>query len=184
MPDAPVLVRNTEDGPTVFSDLVTKEVIEWKGKDDPSGGDIQRVPAKFVTENVNFLNAITRGLFEVVEADQEVLDALAASQKADRERRRDVSTHAVEGLVEEGAANDTVGLGCIGPKRDGSLCGKLVPIKEKAQKEHPPLCPEHAGLVMQYSLVSDPKGTIGEEGEKFKWVRMTIDPPDRAVTAG
>ena len=54
----PVLVRNTEKGPTVFSDVAKNIAIEWEGAGHPGGGDVQRAPRQGATGNVNFAEPV------------------------------------------------------------------------------------------------------------------------------
>lgn len=64
----PVLVRNCENGPAVFTEPVAKVQIEWQGAGDPAGNDHQYVPQDLL-DNVNFQRALNRGIFEVVTPD-------------------------------------------------------------------------------------------------------------------
>jgi hypothetical protein len=84
----PVLVRNLEDGPTVFSDGVGPGsiAIEFAGAGDPESNDVQQVPES-VLENFAFLRALQRGIFEVVEATDEIRAKLTQQGVAYRERR-------------------------------------------------------------------------------------------------
>lgn len=82
----PVLVRNTTTGPTVFSDPPNNIAIEWAGKDDPQGGDVQHVPDALVTENTQFLKAIQNGILEVVQASEETEEKLRRQVAAYREK--------------------------------------------------------------------------------------------------
>jgi hypothetical protein len=82
----PVLVRNTEEGPTVFSDPTNNIAIEWQGKGDPNGEDVQHVPDTLI-DNTSFLKALQRGVFEVVEADDEMKERLARQVEAYQRRR-------------------------------------------------------------------------------------------------
>lgn len=82
----PVLVRNNEKGPSVFSDPTRDIAIEWQGSGDPNGEDVQHVPNELV-ENVSFLRALQRGIFTVVEADPDIQDRLDKQVKAYQQRR-------------------------------------------------------------------------------------------------
>lgn len=82
----PVLVRNTEKGPTVFSDISKNIAIEWQGAGDPNGEDVQHVPDE-VTDNVNFLKSLQRGIFVIEEASPEMKARLDAQVSAYQQRR-------------------------------------------------------------------------------------------------
>lgn len=82
----PVLVRNTETGPSVFSDTAKNIAIEWQGAGDPDGEDVQNVPDE-VIDNVNFLKALQRGIFVVEEASPETKERLAKQVQAYQKRR-------------------------------------------------------------------------------------------------
>jgi len=82
----PTLVRNTEKGPTVFSDISKNIAIEWQGAGDPNGEDVQHVPDE-VIENVNFLKSLRRGIFVVEEASDAMKAHLAKQVDAYRSRR-------------------------------------------------------------------------------------------------
>lgn len=83
----PTLIQNLETGPTVFSDPKDNIALEWQGHGDPNGGDVQYVPDSLVTENVSFLKALNRGIFAVVEADEEVQAKLNAQAQSYADRR-------------------------------------------------------------------------------------------------
>lgn len=169
----PVLVRNTEAGPTCFSDLDKKIAIEWQGKDDPNGEDIQHVPDVIVTENVNFLKMLQRGVFEIVEASPETQEAIARQAAAWRERRG-ASEQSTADAIDRQAENDFVSVPCIGPSPRGvGECGEPVPVREKARDAKPPLCSTHQNLASEY---------VHSEGEfdnqlghgKRKWERIPV----------
>jgi hypothetical protein len=97
----PVLVRNTEKGPTVFSDPAKNIAIEWQGAGDPNGEDVQHVPDE-VTDNVNFLKSLQRGIFVVEEASPEMQARLDKQVAAYRDRRNS-SAQAGENAIDRQA---------------------------------------------------------------------------------
>lgn len=132
----PVLVRNTESGPAVFSDPAKNIAVEWQGSGDKNGEDVQHVPDE-VLDNVNFLKALQRGIFEVVEASPEVQERLdrqvsayqqrrAASAQAgedalDRQAERTVATAVISetGKVVNGKPEETEIPVVMGPREQG-----------------------------------------------------------------
>lgn len=168
---APVMVRNTEGGPTVLSDLRTKEYVEWAGADDPNGADVQAVPEEFLN-NVNFLRAVQRGIL-VIENPEDNPDIAAAIDKQNAAwaaRRERAQAQAKESIVEE-ANNDIVTSNCIGPgSRPDGTCPNTVSIKEKVRDQKPPLCSTHENLAPQY-VRSD---NVSGEETKVSWNRVTM----------
>lgn len=70
-----LLVRNTQRGPTVFSDSAANISIEWQGAGDQFGGDVQPVP-EVLMENVNFLRAVQLGTFVIEEDSAEAQEKI------------------------------------------------------------------------------------------------------------
>jgi hypothetical protein len=172
----PVLVRNTEGGPFVFTDAVTKTVLEWKGAGDPTGEDVQSVPDALI-ENPAFMRNIQRGIIVVEEADDNakaLLDKQTASWTQRQEREKALS----RASIDQQQNNDMVSAQCVGPNNRGNgQCGDLVPVKEKDKFGRPPLCPTHESLVNQFALVEDPDA--GDESGKRTWVRTQVDARQR-----
>lgn len=111
----PVLVRNLEKGPSVFTDAETKQAIEWGAYGDPKGEDVQYVPEDLLTRPA-FLKAIDKGIYEVVEASDDV-KALLERQAAAWRHRQDVI--------------DSQAAATIDPATDRELAN--VTISEKGQ---------------------------------------------------
>jgi hypothetical protein len=170
----PVLVRNTQAGPAVFSDPVENVALEWQASGDPSGEDVQQVPDKVVTDNVNFLKCIQKGIFEVVEATEEVKASLA-KQVETYKNKQDASAQAAAGSIDRQQQNDIVTVPCVGHSNRGTgQCGELVPVKEKTKSDRPPLCPKHEGLANQY-VVTETED-FDENGKAIKaWSRTAVD---------
>lgn len=168
---APVMVRNTEPGPTVFA-LDADNHVEWAGQGDPMGGDLQPVPPNYL-DHPQFQRAVTRGIFVVEDAPEEVRDALDRHKRdwdQRQQQRRDASTAALD----QAPQNDVLMLSCIAPsgKGPGQLCAQDVPVPQRSRNETPPLCPMHKSLASQF---------IAEEGEKIvegkpevKWVTTRL----------
>ncbi len=163
--NAPVMVRNTEAGPTVLSDLRTKEYVEWQGADDPNGGDVQAVPEEFLN-NVNFMRAVQRGILviENPEDNPDIAAAIAKQNAAWSARRERAQQQANDSIVME-ASNDLISTNCIGPN-----CTNMVAVKEKVRDQKPPLCSQHDGLAPQYVRTDNVSG----EETKVTWNRVTV----------
>lgn len=93
----PVLVRNSEKGPSVFSDPSANIAIEWQGAGDPNGEDVQHVPDSLI-DNVNFLKALQRGIFVVEEASPEMQERLDKQVRAYQQRRNSTEQAGAEAL--------------------------------------------------------------------------------------
>lgn len=126
----PVLVRNTEEGPSVFSDPAKNIAIEWQGKGDPSGEDVQHVPDE-VIDNVNFLKALQRGIFVVEEATPDMQERLQKQVDA-YQRRRSVSEEKGEAAIDR-QAERTVAQAVI------SETGKVDPNTGKPEEASIPV---------------------------------------------
>lgn len=172
---APVMVRNTEGGPTVLSDLRTKEYVEWQGAGDPSGADVQAVPEEFL-QNVNFIRAVQRGILVIENAEDnpEVTEAIERQNKAWAYRREQAQKSA-EDSIDQQANNDIVTTDCIAP-----ACSNVVTLKEKQKNERPPLCSTHESMAPQYVPIDDVSGGNAEDSAPRKWNRVTVTARERA----
>lgn len=168
---APMMVRNNESGPTVFA-LDKDNHVEWAGKDDPLGNDVQPVPPEYMN-NVQFRRAVTRGILVVEEADEEVERVLAA-HRADWENRQARAKSASAASIDEAPQNDMLMLPCVGPsgKGSGQDCGVDVPVKARAKSEAPPLCPLHKSLAGQYLAQETDKIVDGKP--EVRWVKAQL----------
>lgn len=96
----PVMVRNREGGPAVFTDRQSDTHIEWAGHGDPEGGDVQEVP-DHVLQNTHFNRAKRKGIFEVLDGDKEQLGEQAfAQQLAAHQERATAEADAIESTVD------------------------------------------------------------------------------------
>lgn len=172
---APVLVRNTEGGPTVLSDLHTKEFVEWQGAGDPNGADIQAVPESFLN-NVNFLRCVQRGILVVEnpEDNPDIAEAIA-KQNAAWAARREHAKKQAEATIDQQANNDLVSAACVGP-----ACTNMVPVKEKQKADKPPLCSQHEGLAPQFVR----NDRVTDDSTTVEWVRVSMGARERETPTG
>lgn len=171
--NAPVMVRNTEGGPTVLSDLRTKEYVEWQGAGDPGGADVQAVPEEFL-QNVNFLRCVQRGILVIENAEDnpEIVAAIEKQNSAWAARRREAQKSA-EDSIDQQANNDIVTTECV-----LGTCTNVVTLKEKQKNDKPPLCSTHENLAPQFVPVDDVSGDT--EGAIRKWNRVTVTAREKA----
>jgi len=176
-----VWVRNTQRGPTVFTDSMSKVQIEWAGADDPSGNDVQQVPAS-VVNHVQFMRHVQKGIFAVEGASPEIEAILARQTGAFRARQAEADA-AIKATIVEETHNDIIVIPCVGPSGRGKTgqCGEDVPVREKQRNEAPPLCGKHLDLKAQYVPESTEEIRDGEP--VMKWVRTTLAPRERASAA-
>lgn len=172
----PVLVRNTEAGPTVFTDAHTNTQVEWQGANDPSGEDVQQVPDALI-DNVNFLRAVNRGILVVEEASPAVMEALQRQTTSWQARRREAK-EASAATIDEQANNDLVTMPCIGPSTRGTgECGESVPVRESKKFDKPALCSRHAALAPQY-VFSESEALVDGQTTK-QWTRTLMTARER-----
>lgn len=133
----PVLVRNTEGGPSVFSDTSKNIAIEWQGAGDPNGEDVQNVPDE-VVDNVNFLKALQRGIFVVEEASPEMQERLD-KQVAAYQQRRASSAQAGEAAIDRTAERSvaTAVISETGRIVDGKAEETTIPVVMGARETAP-----------------------------------------------
>lgn len=167
----PLMVRNTEKGPTVLSDLRTKEYVEWAGAGDPMGGDVQAVPEEFGS-NVNFMRAVQRGILviENEEDNPEIAEAIKR-QNAAWAARRDQAQKQAAASIDQQANEDLITVECcLNP------CSNVVSVKEKQKDNVPPLCSTHEGLAHEFVPVDNVEG----ETRVRSWNRVTLGARERA----
>jgi hypothetical protein len=80
-----MFVRNNQPGPTVL-DEEGFEFLQWEGLGNPMGADVLPVPSTLV-DNHNFQRARMLGIFEVIEAEEEI-QALLDKTKAAWQRQQ------------------------------------------------------------------------------------------------
>lgn len=175
----PTTVRNLQSGPTVFTDRTSDTAIEWQGKGDPSGGDIQQVP-ETVINNVNFMRALNNGILAIEEAEPAIQNALTKQAEA-WQGRQDGHIQSSIDSIDQKAQNDLISVGCVGPTARGTgECGLPVPIKEKNLNDRPPLCPMHENLASQF-VIEDTE-TVVEGKVVRKWARVVVAPRETQIT--
>lgn len=165
------MIRNTQDGPTVFV-AEDGQHVEWEGAGDPNGLDIQPVPPTFV-ESVQFQRALTRGIFEIEAADEAVREALEKHRES-WQARADAQRNASEASLDRPQDNDTLMLDCLGPAGRGStqLCKDPVPVRSLMKDKNPPLCPKHSYLKNQFTVEHTDRMIGGQQEVVWRRVRM------------
>lgn len=166
-----VSVRNTLGGPTVLTpDLAKGDYLEWQGKGDPTGRDIQLVSPE-VMRNANFQRMLKRGVLEIIDDEAEIARTDALQQDY-WEQRQSFGQQLAEEAIDRKANNDSIVQSCIGPGARGgeSKCGENVVVKESAKDARPPLCPHHEELADQFVA------TEMQDGAKTitSWMRITM----------
>ena len=172
-----LLVRNTQRGPTVFSNMKNNEAVEWAGAGDPMQDDLQQVPEHFL-EDVNFMKAVNRGILVVENADDPEIAAKFQQQSAAWAKLRDEKAQRAQATVEQEENNDLLMVPCVGPATRGTgECGQGVPLAEKQRKERAPLCPTHTHLAPQY-VMSEHPSEFEADGHtpKVIWSRVLTTP--------
>lgn len=159
----PLSVRNNEVNTTVFTKTVAGEPVRitWGAKGQPN--DTQRVPNSFA-DDIDFLNALEQGVFEVVDGPPEILSQInQETAKARRLREETLARQAAaaESVMDRVQDKSMVGATCIGPGvRPGQVCGAQLLIAHKNVNDVPPLCGSHADLAPTFSLLE-----TGSKGE-------------------
>lgn len=131
----PALVRNTEKGPAVFSDISKNIAIEWQGAGDPNGEDVQHVPDE-VIENVNFLKSLHRGIFVVEQASEEMkahLDKQVAAYRNRRDSADEAGHEALDRRTERTVA--TAVISETGKVVDGKAEETTIPVVLEARQQ-------------------------------------------------
>ena len=177
---APVYVRNTEDGPTIMSaDAKGSQYVEWAGRGDPMGNDVQIVPEDYL-QNVNFVRAVQRGILVIdnEEDNPEVVESIKKQNDA-WQARRIAAQKASKASLDQEANNDLIAVPCIGPSgRATGFCGNEVPVKDRQKNERPPLCSIHADLAPEFV----PEDTTENGLNVRKWLRAGIAPRERQTS--
>ncbi len=165
----PLMIRNEQGGPTVFTSGT--QHVEWKGKGDPDGGDVQPCPPEFM-QDVQFRRALTRSIFTVVEDAEDALSLHRDEWDARQTRQREASKDSLDTVTD----NDLLMLKCLGPAdRTGNtdaICGTEVPVKSSQVREKPPLCNKHKALVNQF--LAEETDVIKGGKPEIRWVRPSV----------
>lgn len=146
----PVAVRNMTLGPAVFFDQQTNLALEWKGKGDPSGEDIQLVPDETFKNSAEFRKAMNRGVFAPV--DDSLGDAAMEAQRVAHQANQDEQAAKAIAMVDEHRQQSVLAVPCVGPgSRPDSTCGATTIVAPGEEGDRPPLCATHAHLASNYS---------------------------------
>jgi hypothetical protein len=172
-----IMVRNNQAGPTVLSsDPKGSEMVEWQGKGDPAGGDIQPVP-QIIQDAVAFQRCVRRGIFTLLDdADQPVIDEAMSRQQQHWDKRQAFSADTAAEVINHEANKDIITLLCVGPSSRGEgRCGADVAVRDATKNDKVPLCSMHENLAAQYipseEMVNGKNVTV--------WTRTTMGARER-----
>jgi hypothetical protein len=168
---APIMVRNMEPGPTVFTAPGNGAHVEWQGAGDPQGLDMQSCPAEFL-QLVAFCNALEKRIFEIVE-DKDLIQETLSQHRNDweqkQERRRNAGTDALE-IVEN---KDMAMVNCIAPvAKGGKTCDVALSLKLADLSTKPPLCHEHQRFAGKFIAEETDKIVNGKPEVRWTLPRM------------
>jgi hypothetical protein len=170
MPSAPIMVRNTTKGPVVFSNSPS-DYVEWQGAGDGMGGDVQPISPTWV-DNPQFRRMMTRGIFEVEQADDEI-QAVLDKHKADWDRRALERESATKDAIDQAPNNDMLVRSCLGPgSKPGENCGTDVSVKVQDQDKKPPLCTSHEHMAGQFVPQATERIVGGKQEVVWKSIAM------------
>jgi hypothetical protein len=170
---APVMVRNTHDGPTVFKHH-DSTVLEWAGVGDAQGGDVLPVPASYL-HDPQFRKHVTLGIF-VIDEGEGVEAETAEVHRSAWNTRMEQQKNASAAQMEFEQDNDLVILECIALPREGSRkkCGAPVSTRHKERLTTAPLCAEHKNLSAQY--VAEETGRMNGSEPEVIWKKVSLAP--------
>lgn len=143
-----VMCQNQMSGPTVIAaDAHRNYEIIFQGRGHPDGEDVQAIP-EYLMHTIQFKNAIRKGILKVIEGEDHPIVVAAMRRQTDVfQKRLAADALAAREVLDQVADNDIVIVNCIGPgSREGAVCGEQVPVKDKEQAGHPPLCDRHQHL--------------------------------------
>lgn len=165
------MVQNNQGGPTILTPDTSKsgDYIEWQGKGDPDGGDVQAV-GNDILDNTQFQRMLSKGIFSIVEEDSTTATAAMQAQQAHWDARQGSVAKSVEQSMEHPENKDFVVQPCVGPGANGQKCGVEVNVREKAVGQRPPLCPQHEGLAAQFI----PEEVMRDGKYTTQWVRFSM----------
>lgn len=162
-----VHVRNLKAGPTVFAE--GSQVVEWAGRGDPSGDDIQSVPFA-LTKTSAFAKAVRRKMLEQLADDDPALDRSTYLQmQASNERDKTDGEFMAKTMDPASADLDLIVTKCL-------ISGQDITQKAVDFGNIPPLAPEFAEHVAEFTAV--PTGEIDSDGKSaVRWARTIIGEP-------
>lgn len=172
-----LMVRNTQPGPTVLSsDPKGSQYVEWQGKGDPNGGDIQPVPEE-IQQAVSFQKCVRRGILVLLDAEDTdsaaVIDEAMRRQQQEWDYRSSATQTTANEVIDQEANKDIVALKCVGPSSRGDStqrCGADVNVRDNVKDDRPPLCNLHADLAPQFI----PEEVVVDGKSTRTWTRMTM----------
>jgi hypothetical protein len=153
MATSTMFVRNHQPGPTVM-DEEGFPVLRWEGFGDPMGADVLPIPGE-LAENHNFQRARMLGIFEVLDADEDVQAMLnKAKDSWDRQQAKQAGIHlanlgqmaAEEGSTPREPGADTPAKPKIGPGELPKTIEQIIGVKTKGETAKPEV--EQAKVVM------------------------------------
>lgn len=160
----PVLVKNCEPGPTVFSDAANDVFVQWEGDGDPEGRDVQEV-SDAIMKHPNFARAVRNGVFQLLNVDDDEATRLLAPAAAQAAAQRKAESDAIDATLEaSNIDNDIVEVKCLVSEETLYLTNAQI-------KEAPPLAPRFAEQADDFMRVEVP-GMVTSKGEpQYAWVR-------------
>lgn len=173
-----LLVRNTQRGPTVFSDPKENIAIEWQGAGDNHGGDVQPVPDSLM-ENVNFLRAVQMGTFVIEEdgdAAQERIRLQIDKINLSRQRQKEEVAAAIDRNAERVIAQAEI---TEKGEVSSTLAADEIPVEvPQAQPEAPQQSAQPTAPAIPTAYVET--DNMVEDGDKLvaegKEVEVIIEP--------
>lgn len=170
---APVYVQNNQDGPTVMSSDPKGTIqVEWAGKGDPTGNDIQPVPEEMLSLP-QFTRAITRGVLSLLEdsSDPVAVEAIKKQTESWKARQSNAAA-AATAPIETTPSNDFIQVTCAGPNaRGGGQCDAPVSVREKEKDAKPNLCDLHKDLAPEFV----PEPYRDGDKDRTRWVRYVMN---------
>lgn len=170
----PVYVQNNMAGPTVLaSDPKGTTVVEWAGKGDPTGNDIQPIPEEMLALPA-FTRALSRKVLTLLEdaSDPEAVAALKKQTESWQARTQQAAAAAISS-IDQASNNDIIQVSCIGPNSRGQgLCGEPVAVREKEQYAKPILCEMHKDLAPEFV----PESVQDGDTAHTRWIRTVMNP--------
>jgi hypothetical protein len=164
-PSDTIFVQNMRPGPAVHThgDIT----IKWGGAGDPSGEDIQGVPA-VVANSSQFLRAVSRGIFKKISMEEaEAAIDLQTATYMHEAQQADAAAVAVLDSADDD--NVLVPMKCL-------VSGADVMVQQAYVDVIPPLAPNFAHLAAEFVP------TLGADGTT-QWARIP-QPPKGGTTHG
>jgi hypothetical protein len=161
-----ITVQNNQASITLFV-LETDHTnsVEWAPKGDRTGNDILELPTEYL-KSQKFIQALKRGIFSIIDADDPtVLTALDAQQASWEARKNQDLTD--QAIIHNQNVRAFSGIQCIAP--DGRQpCSEFA--IQSSNKEKPPLCSKHAHLASTY--IPEETGDFKDGDPVIRWNRI------------